>query len=333
MPFPERFTFLMEICASVFRKLVDLLPKMALINLLVGCNGLLAVEKEMRKAARARHIDTIEKKGLDPLTVERISIWNYTDSVFPNERLLKYGNLRSVFLSSDIIQVGHLPLVIDPIAIQQLPQLRFIRLHHFNLRESLNTLQNVAGIEGLNLTYCLIDTLPDEIGRLSELKYLSLRLNYLSSLPDALSHLDSLEVLDLSNNHLRMIPASLADMRKLKKINLANDEVEKEYGPLDAFRSAPMCLNHIDWETDTASLGTILRSAELLHLKLPRDECSEKLHLIRAYPGKRWTRKVRWGYKPNPCPDPWPTGAFVRPALPEKDFIDRGKCLCGILGY
>jgi len=333
MPFPERLTFHMEICASVCRGLIDLVPKVALITLLVGCKGLLAVEKEMRKAARARHIDAIEKKGVDPLTVERISIWNYADSVFPNERLLKYRNLRSVFLSSDIIQVGHQPLVIDSIAIQHLPQLRFIRLYHFNLRESLNTFRYLTGIEGLNLTYCLIDTLPDEIGRLSELKYLSLRLNFLSSLPDALSYLDSLEVLDLSNNHLRMIPESLAEMRKLKKVNLANDEAEKEYGPLDTFRSAPMCLNHIDWETDTATLGTILRSAELVQLKLPRDECSEKLHLIRAYPGNRWTRKVHWGYKPNPCPDPWPTGAFVRPALPEKDFIDRGKCLCGILGY
>ena len=54
----------------------------------------------------------------------------------------------------------------------------------------------------LILTSNPLTHLPDNIGKLSNLRYLSVANTNLTSLPETLSKLSKLEVLDLSNTHI-----------------------------------------------------------------------------------------------------------------------------------
>jgi Leucine Rich Repeat (LRR) protein len=69
-----------------------------------------------------------------------------------------------------------------------------------------------------------LDTLPEEIGTLSRLKYLDVHDSRLASLPDSMGQLENLELLNVMGNRLRDLPDALFDLPRLRALNLiAND--------------------------------------------------------------------------------------------------------------
>jgi Leucine-rich repeat (LRR) protein len=62
--------------------------------------------------------------------------------------------------------------------------------------------------------------LPDEVGRMTALRELSLRGNRLTSLPLSMAGLRSLRTLDLRANALNTVPEWLAELPSLQKLDL-----------------------------------------------------------------------------------------------------------------
>ena len=71
----------------------------------------------------------------------------------------------------------------------------------------------------------LIDSLPDSIGNLKNLKTLVVNNTELSSLPYSIGNLKNLQTLDVSDNKLSSLPDSIGNLKHLQKLNLSDNEL------------------------------------------------------------------------------------------------------------
>ncbi|KAJ6734918.1 DISEASE RESISTANCE PROTEIN RP [Salix purpurea] len=115
---------------------------------------------------------------------------------------------------------------IDNITPNPLP--REIRSFHFFGGRSnqtgilLNLVSKVKLLHVLDLQNIPIDTLPDEIGDLVELRYLDLRNTGLHELPSSLQNLCELQTLDVRNTPVRALPSGFDNLKMLKHLLLAD---------------------------------------------------------------------------------------------------------------
>ncbi|KAJ8579274.1 hypothetical protein M405DRAFT_690082, partial [Rhizopogon salebrosus TDB-379] len=75
----------------------------------------------------------------------------------------------------------------------------------------------------LNLDHDELRTLPDSLGELSHLRYLSCYDNKLVSLPATIGLLQCLETFDAHNNTLTELPVSLWNCASLMHINVTSN--------------------------------------------------------------------------------------------------------------
>lgn len=83
-------------------------------------------------------------------------------------------------------------------------------------------------LSGLNIT-----ALPEEIGRLRNLRTLSVSNNLLEFLPGSIGLLSRLEKLDLSGNRLSSLPEGLSKLSQLRVLRIADNKFEKYPAPVD----------------------------------------------------------------------------------------------------
>lgn len=76
-------------------------------------------------------------------------------------------------------------------------------------------------IEELDLRFCGVKKLPDEIGELKRLASLNLAANQLKELPENMAKLKKIEYLSLANNPLTSLPKALWKLKNLKYLDLA----------------------------------------------------------------------------------------------------------------
>lgn len=91
---------------------------------------------------------------------------------------------------------------------------------------SLNeALANPDKVEELYLSGHKLKSLPPEIGKLKNLKFITLSDNLLSSMPPEFANLTNLERLLLGENQFTEIPASVYSLKKLKVLNLSHNNI------------------------------------------------------------------------------------------------------------
>ena len=73
---------------------------------------------------------------------------------------------------------------------------------------------------------CKSDTLPEAIGDLSELQYLTITNGNIKKIPASIGNLKKLELLDLSNNQIESLPGSICQIRTLKYLILNNNRLQ-----------------------------------------------------------------------------------------------------------
>jgi internalin A len=100
----------------------------------------------------------------------------------------------------------------------------------FKDRVTLQTLRLIgevrkSGATSLDLSYLQLSTLPEAIGRLSQLKGLNLSNNQLSTLPEAIGRLSQLKGLNLSNNQLSTLPEAIGRLSQLQKLGFSNNQL------------------------------------------------------------------------------------------------------------
>ena len=84
-----------------------------------------------------------------------------------------------------------------------------------------DVVDHCPGIERMNLHNCKMTSLPKDIGKATELKYLDCSYNFLGSIPKAIGDLKNLEELNLQMNAFETFPLMLKYATSLKQPGLA----------------------------------------------------------------------------------------------------------------
>ena len=79
--------------------------------------------------------------------------------------------------------------------------------------------------ESLNLTHEYLETVPEGIDSLKNLKVLILDQNEIPELPESVFKLEKLETLSVGYNELKSLPADIKKLDKLKELNLAGNAI------------------------------------------------------------------------------------------------------------
>lgn len=102
-------------------------------------------------------------------------------------------------------------------------------LNGYSKKESLDEIPEIvfdlSQLEELNLSHNQITSLPDAIGRLSNLKLLELSGNKLVNFPETLKELIKLEWVNLSDNHLTSLPNVITKVPNLDFLDLSNNRL------------------------------------------------------------------------------------------------------------
>lgn len=86
-------------------------------------------------------------------------------------------------------------------------------------------LANPKGVTKLKIRYVGLDSLPPEIGKLTDLKTLYLFKNGLKTIPPEIGNLKNLERLVISSNKIVQIPSTIGQLTKLEYLSLQHDQL------------------------------------------------------------------------------------------------------------
>jgi len=95
-----------------------------------------------------------------------------------------------------------------------------------NVETLPDSIGNLTNMKELTLSYTKLQTLPDSIGKLTNLVALDLHANKLQTLPDSIGNLTNLGRLDLNNNNLQTLPDSIGKIKNPDlKINVGYNKL------------------------------------------------------------------------------------------------------------
>ena len=110
--------------------------------------------------------------------------------------------------------------------------LRALILHDQNKQLSkqllCNLFKKVRYLRVLDLSYCLVDELPDSFGDLILLRYVNLYSTRITTLPESVGNLYNLQSLELGNCHeLEKLPDSIGDLKHLRYLGLHSTKLKR----------------------------------------------------------------------------------------------------------
>ncbi len=150
-------------------------------------------------------------KNLRNLNIERTHIY---DIDFVNSfQKLKILNLSELTNVNKILNLN-LPL---------LEELRIEECKIINIPEDIGKLKNLKIIEIVDTE---LEELPNSICELKELKELILNENKIKKIPERIGDMENLEVLNLDENKIKKLPLSLGSLISLKILRLEDNEIE-----------------------------------------------------------------------------------------------------------
>lgn len=160
-------------------------------------------------------------------TIKSLTIYAYTDTVFPSENLSRFVNLKYLKVNHDFndkCKTCSIPVVkIDTSRLAKLNQLSMLDLGYFNFNGFPKEIYALKNLKNLSIGACLIDSIPRDIGQLENLRVLTLRLNHLRTIPPEIKNLKNLILLDVSNNPFTLFPREVIGMDSLS-LNIADQE-------------------------------------------------------------------------------------------------------------
>ena len=99
-------------------------------------------------------------------------------------------------------------------------------LSGFNLDTFPDSLLSMKNLRKLNLSHNKINLLPNNIGQLDKLKELVLYYNNIHSLPESINNLENLERLALDKNKITNLPNNIERIDKLRELSLSNNNIQ-----------------------------------------------------------------------------------------------------------
>ena len=252
----------------------------------------LAIEKAWKR--NSVHIDKAKK--MKPEDVKGLMIYQYNDSLFPNQEILKYKNLKYLLISDmrrtkDKVKFGSHKPRINRSGLDKLTHLKYLKISNIDVSEIALNICELKNLELLNLDLTNLDSIPKEICNLTKLKKLSLRLNNISFLPKKIGTIDSLLVLDLANNSFKEIPNEIKEFKNINTINLGNPETSVElksnkHNPFGAH------INSIDYIKEYKLIEEIISIKNVKHFYTPFISCNDNENLKRLIRNDNLEKKL-----------------------------------------
>lgn len=156
----------------------------------------------------------------------------------------------------------------------------------------------------LDLTYCVFDSIPENIGDLIDLQELQIGSHKLVKLPNSIGNLVNLEILSVNRNNLKRLPANIGNLINLVSLTLSNNRLSslpKSFKNLTKLVSLDISDNQL-----TSLPSSFYKLINLIDLHLngnPLDDLSilqrlPDLHTVYflgvCLPRKYWTKFSDW---------------------------------------
>lgn len=232
--------------------------------------------------------------------VNSLNIFNYSDTIFPNEDILRYKNIKHIVVYARPMRLKKTDALSSPVKVKfdtlglnQLKNLESLNLCQFDFSTFPKEIFVLQNLRKLDIGICFIKEIPPEIKKLSKLNELRLRLNEIKTLPDEIQELNSLKILDLANNSLMKIPENILLNKNIEKINLANSESYKPYN-IGWYFPLEINLNKISFSNEFELLKEILKSNNIKDLRIFVKDCDEQKDIKSKISDKKLIKKIQW---------------------------------------
>ncbi|KGE13972.1 hypothetical protein [Sphingobacterium deserti] len=228
-----------------------------LVNLKLSSNGKMEIPADLCKLESLKQLD-LSYNGLAKLPEDIGLLYNLNNLQLQGNRLTKL-----------------------PTSINNLHGLVALNMKANPLTQ-IPSLCNLTKLDSLNLSYCNLATLPNDIGDMKNLRYLAAEDNFIETLPQSITQLtglktmllgrnlltelsmdigqlEQLEELDLSVNHLKALPTTIGQLKLLQTLNISFNSliaVPEEIGALSnlsnfyAQNNVPTHYSLYDWSRE-----------------------------------------------------------------------------------
>jgi Leucine-rich repeat (LRR) protein len=110
-----------------------------------------------------------------------------------------------------------------------LKNLKVVQIDPSGLLEISSDIENLTKLTSLEITKSQLTTIPKEIGKLHNLRVLSISWGgQLESIPKEIGNLKKLEKLDLWRNNLTSLPSTIKNLKNLKQLRLGENNFSLE---------------------------------------------------------------------------------------------------------
>lgn len=148
-------------------------------------------------------------KGLEVLSIETNGLKELNQNIGDLSKL-KYLSVRSNSYLKDL-----------PKSVENLNCLQFLNVSASGLIRLRDELSSCSELISIIANASKIETLPEHIGNLVNLKYLNLAANKIEVLPISIGQLSELENLSLGTNDIRKLPKEISNLQKLHFLSLS----------------------------------------------------------------------------------------------------------------
>jgi hypothetical protein len=165
------------------------------------------------------------KKPAEVRTLKKLYGWS-------TDYLVKHG-IKSLDFRSERLFNG------VPPEVYQYAPLERLTFHKVALKEISKDIGRLKNLRELTILDCSIDTLPDEIGSLKKLRKLWISDTKIESIPSSIGNLKKLTHLILGGNKLTAVPETIGSLTLLEMLSISNNpirEVPKSIGQLKSLK-------------------------------------------------------------------------------------------------
>lgn len=255
--------------------------------------------KKYHKQHNPIELKKANKKNHDKVT--SLIILNYTDSIFPNNELMKFKNIEylSVYgrelkkTKHDTIELDVLKIQIDSTKLNYFKNLKYLEFVNFDFTSFPIEICSLNSLVSLSIALSFVEKIPNEISNLKSLEVLTLRLNNISTIPTEISKMDNLISLDLCNNHINKLPIEILEIKKLEKVIFSNYEsIKKDFiGYKWSFYTS---VNKINYLEDIEILERILKKENIKQLGINIQNRTEKKKILLKLSDNKLKKKIKW---------------------------------------
>ncbi|OJJ20865.1 hypothetical protein BKI52_09800 [marine bacterium AO1-C] len=131
------------------------------------------------------------------------------------------------------IDLGYSNFKDFPEEVSQLTNLKSVKLNfneNLHLKGVFRKLSKISGLKHLDLSFCKLDKLPEEIALLDQIETLNLSGCHLFDIPIHIEDMVSLRSIDISHNQFSSVPAELYRLPRLEKIRDNSGVIEVKAG-------------------------------------------------------------------------------------------------------